>query len=305
MVEEVDMKFYIVTPTYNAVDWLKRAIRSVADQVGEGVEVHHHVQDGGSTDGTQEWLSCWKAEQSNTPGYTFTYESAPDKGMYDALNKAWDKLPEDADVTAHLNSDEQYLPRVLERIGAIMSEDSEADMVLGSYIIADAEMEYHCHRRPVRPHAFSSTLVCVIATCSCFYKVSTFKARKLRFDTSYKSIGDLIFFKDIMQTSPKVHMVPELMTSFFVVTGCNLAWTDISWKELERYFATLSFFQRKIALFVRLTVNFWRRVVDLFCASPKEFSVYREDDEQRTSRKIIHPTCIPHHTAYKKTGNSD
>ena len=34
------MKFYIVTPTYNALSWLERSVRSVADQVGQGVASH-------------------------------------------------------------------------------------------------------------------------------------------------------------------------------------------------------------------------------------------------------------------------
>ena len=104
------MKFYIVTPAYNALQWLQGCVRSVADQVKEGVEVHHHVQDGGSTDGTPSWLKTWQEEHQGVSGYTFTFESAKDAGMYDALNMAWEKIPSDAGVTAHLNCDEQYLP---------------------------------------------------------------------------------------------------------------------------------------------------------------------------------------------------
>lgn len=104
------MKFYIVTPAYNALSWLQRCIYSVADQVAEGVEVHHHIQDGGSSDGTPEWLENWQQEHASSPGYTFTYESGKDAGMYDALNKAWEKTPSDAAVTAHLNSDESTFP---------------------------------------------------------------------------------------------------------------------------------------------------------------------------------------------------
>ena len=86
------MKFYIVTPTYNSLNWLRCCIKSVADQVCEDVEIHHHVQDGCSTDGTPLWLEQWREQSLSIVGYKFTYDSEPDKGMYDAINKAWDKI---------------------------------------------------------------------------------------------------------------------------------------------------------------------------------------------------------------------
>ena len=46
------MKFWIVTPSYNHLDFLKLAIMSVADQVRSDIQVHHHIQDGNSSDGT-------------------------------------------------------------------------------------------------------------------------------------------------------------------------------------------------------------------------------------------------------------
>lgn len=44
------------------------------------------------------------------------------RACYDTLNKAWEKLPADTDITAHLNSNEQYM------LG-----------ILGSYYVADAK----------------------------------------------------------------------------------------------------------------------------------------------------------------------
>ena len=83
------MKFYIITPAWNALRWLPCAVRSVRDQACPSIEVHHHVQDGGSTDGSREWLETWQREHGNEPDYRFSFESAPDRGMYDAINRAW------------------------------------------------------------------------------------------------------------------------------------------------------------------------------------------------------------------------
>ena len=125
MLVKVMAKFYIITPVMNSLSWLKRCVYSVADQVQPGVEVYHFVQDGASTDGTVEWLGEWQQKSASRPGYRFAYESVPDAGMYDALNKAWEKLPPDADITAHLNSDEQYMPGVLARIAGEFAEHPE------------------------------------------------------------------------------------------------------------------------------------------------------------------------------------
>ncbi len=284
------MKFYIVTPTYNSLKWLSCCIRSVADQVGEGVEVHHHVQDGGSKDGTPEWLETWRKEHEGSHGYTFTFESCSDEGMYDALNKAWDKLPEDADVTAHLNSDEQYLPQALQQVSYEFIKNPQADLLLGSFIIMNPDGSYHCHRRVMKPHEWISRTVCEIITCSCFHWTDKFKKHGVRFNASYKSIGDLVFFSNIMKTKPSVHVCAGMMTSAYAMTGHNLAWTDITDKEIKSYFSTLP----KLDVFVfGLTwrmVNFIRRQMDIFFRPPRELCVYRINDEVRTTQEIDHPT---------------
>lgn len=114
------MKLIIITPSFNQLDYLKRCIASVADQAVEGmahpvehastgqvgaerIEIHHHIQDGGSTDGTVDWLRQYNAEvrcqQSDVSevspkaeglkpnAYSFTFSSEKDEGMYDAINK--------------------------------------------------------------------------------------------------------------------------------------------------------------------------------------------------------------------------
>ena len=84
------MKVWIVTPSFNQVDWLKRAVASVADQVVGNLQVHHHVQDGASTDGTVEWLKVYAEQQQllASKAYSFSYESQSDEGMY-VINRNW------------------------------------------------------------------------------------------------------------------------------------------------------------------------------------------------------------------------
>ncbi len=284
------MKFYIVTPTYNSLQWLQGCVRSVMAQAGDGVVVHHHIQDGGSGDGTPEWLAEWQAQSARVAGYTFTYESAPDKGMYDAINTCWKKMPEDADVTAHLNSDEQYLPNVLANVARRLQLHPEADIALGAYVIVDSRGHYICHRRPIAPSLFCSSTECEIITCTCFHRAETFRKHGIRFDIRWRSIGDLIFYRDIMRTSPRVLVMADLCTSLFSVTGSNLGWSPITAKEWGEYSATLSSMQLRSKFLVHFWCNLRRRLRDCFLKAPREYDMYRRGEAQLHHRVIKKPT---------------
>ena len=285
------MKFYIVTPTFNALSWLQRCVRSVADQAGAGVEVHHHVQDGGSADGTPAWLATWKVQSSGIPGYTFTYESGKDAGMYDAINLAWAEMPSDAAVTAHLNSDEQYLPGALKGVAEAFKTRSEAEIVLGTYIIVDAESRYICHRRPVMPSRWRSQTVCELITCSCFHRADAFIRHGIRFDTRYKALADLVFYRDIVNSSPVFCVQPGLITSSFTVTGDNLAWTEGSKREWDAEMATLPWYvSRRHGIAYRCN-NLLRRIADMTSPAPSSYNIYMPGEATRTEVKINHPTA--------------
>lgn len=285
------MYFYIVTPSYNALAWLQQCVRSVADQAADGLMVHHHVQDGGSGDGTAAWLEQWQRTHADTPGYCFTYESCRDNGMYNAINRAWDKLPAQADITAHLNADEQYLPQVLPQIAAAMAADTRADMTLGTYIITDAAGRYICHRRPVLPHLSSSRTVCEIITCSCFHRVTSFRRHGIRFDESYKALADLIFYRDILSTAPRFCMLPQLITGTFSVTGDNLGWSEASHRELSDYLRSLPWYVGRRHRLTNLWCNLKRRLVDARCTPPAEYSLYSPGTDTRRIVRIQKPTC--------------
>lgn len=285
------MNFYIVTPSYQALSWLKRCVRSVADQVGGGVQVHHHIQDGGSSDGAPEWLALWKNESQGIPGYAFSYESCRDGGMYDAINRAWERLPHDAQITAHLNCDEQFLPGALKQISVAMEQKPEADIALGTYIIIDNHSRYICHRRPIMPHLWTSQTVCEIITCSCFHRVPSFKRHGIRFDTRWKSIADVFFYRDIVQTKPSILLLPDLITSCFTVTGHNLAWSGLSRREWEQAFSSYPWHISHRHRFANRWCNLKRFLRDLRCQPPASYDIYLPEAEERTRLLIHHPTC--------------
>lgn len=123
---------YIVTPTYNSAETIANTITSVINQGGD-MEIHYHVQDGGSTDGTLNILENFNhvinEEKDTYKKVTFTYSSEPDNGMYDAIAKGFEKiLPENNVWMGWINSDDtladgalEFISEVVIKMGSIVS----------------------------------------------------------------------------------------------------------------------------------------------------------------------------------------
>ena len=73
----------IVTVCYNAVGVIEKTVTSVLNQTYKKIE--YIVVDGASSDGTIEILNNYRSHIS-------TLVSEPDKGIYDAMNKAIDMV---------------------------------------------------------------------------------------------------------------------------------------------------------------------------------------------------------------------
>lgn len=91
------MKFSIITVTYNSFSTLKDAYISLSSQ--DFTEWEWVVQDGGSSDGTIEWLESLSDSRIN-------WVSDRDNGIYDALNKALFRA--NGDWIGLLHSDDVY-----------------------------------------------------------------------------------------------------------------------------------------------------------------------------------------------------
>lgn len=284
------MKFYIVTPAYNALQWLQGCVRSVADQVCEGVQVHHHVQDAASADGTVEWLQMWQKEHATTEGYRLTFESAPDKGLYDAINIGWNNMPDDADITAHINADEQYLPDVFSAVASAFQRQENVDMLLTAHLVLDKDMRYICHRRPSFPNRYVSKGFIQCITNTCFYRATSFRKWGISFDISYKSLGDLVFFRDILAKRPRLLRMPDLFGSVFVVTGNNVSWSEVTDGERQRIRGELPYVVRKM---VPAMIKFYAAlgiILDRFHKAPKNYYLYLGADAERSEYVIENPT---------------
>lgn len=118
----------VLTPSFNQAQWLADNLRSVAAQSYPAIE--QVVMDGGSTDGSVEILA------SASPAVL--WESAPDNGQSDAINKAFSRSK--GDIIGWLNSDDAYFSRdVVERAVRVFEDNPEVGVVYGHAALVNAQ----------------------------------------------------------------------------------------------------------------------------------------------------------------------
>ena len=88
----------VVTPSFNGAEYLEETILSIVQQRGN-FDIHYHLQDGGSTDGTlgiaRTWVECLRDNGGQFHGgapVEMTCVSEPDSSMYDAIQAGFDSL---------------------------------------------------------------------------------------------------------------------------------------------------------------------------------------------------------------------
>jgi glycosyltransferase involved in cell wall biosynthesis len=121
------MRISIVTPVLNGMPWLAEAVESVARQRGD-VDVEHVIRDGGSTDGSREWL---KAHEEL--GFRATFER--DGGQTDALIAGFAGAT--GDVFGWLNADDLLEPGALLLVAEAFQANPDAVIVSGGCLHID------------------------------------------------------------------------------------------------------------------------------------------------------------------------
>jgi glycosyltransferase involved in cell wall biosynthesis len=138
------MRFAIVTPVFNGEKFLDQSILSVVSQAGP-FTIRYHVQDGGSKDRTLEILAAWKSRLARDfpvfcEGIEFSFASAPDRGLYDAVNRGFATCAyANADAMAWIGSDDRFEPGAFATVGEIFRDFPDIDWVTGrTTVISEA-----------------------------------------------------------------------------------------------------------------------------------------------------------------------
>jgi glycosyltransferase involved in cell wall biosynthesis len=115
-------KISIVTPSYNQDQYLEQTILSVIGQNYPNLE--YIIIDGASSDGSVEIIKRYEK-------YLKYWISEPDNGQSHAINKGLKYAS--GDILAWLNSDDIYMPGILNSIGEVIKSD-DVGIYLGECI---------------------------------------------------------------------------------------------------------------------------------------------------------------------------
>lgn len=122
-----EIKFSIITVTYNSEKYLERTIKSVLDQTYGNIE--YIIIDGLSKDGTVALVKKYEDRISH-------FKSEKDKNMYDAINKGMAAAT--GDYIAILNSDDFYIDNdVLSRLASDIAQYPGYDGYYGNLVKFD------------------------------------------------------------------------------------------------------------------------------------------------------------------------
>lgn len=281
------MKFTIVTPSFGQLPYLRLNVASVADQRGPDIEVEHIIQDGGSKDGTREWLAV-------QPDIRVVAEA--DSGMYDAINRGI--IKGNGEVFAWLNCDEQYLPGTLAAVKDFFERHPEVDMVAGDTLVVDASGEYQCHRKAVIPTTGILRLGRTpVQSCSLFFRSRLVKgAQAVLFDPQWKAMGDWAWLRDQDARGARMKRLPRFLATF-VDDGGNLGMSPQAIKETRAVYGALSTWHRATEYFVR-GMDYLRKILDgYYSQKPFDYAIYQADAERtsgvsvsRRQRHVAKPT---------------
>jgi glycosyltransferase involved in cell wall biosynthesis len=184
----------IVTVVYNGAKHLDKTIRSVLNQTYENVE--YIIMDGGSTDGTVDIIKKYEGQLSY-------WNSSPDKGIYDAMNKAIDIAT--GEWINFMNCGDQFAsPEVLK----LFAKSYDADILYGDAIIQYANFETTFKKYPLNT-MWKHSPFCHQA---CFIRTSLMKEYK--YNLNYKIGADHDIFYRAYIEGKRFQEIPETICYF-------------------------------------------------------------------------------------------
>jgi glycosyltransferase involved in cell wall biosynthesis len=159
----MDTLVTIVTPSYNMARYLPETVASVLSQ--DYPRIEYIVADGGSTDGTLEYLaSC---------GGRLRYFTGKDKGPSDAIDRGFSQAG--GEIFAWINADDTYFPGAVRTAVRYLETHPEIDVVYGDGYWID-ENGARIDRYPTLP--FDARVLerdCFICQPASFFRAAAYR----------------------------------------------------------------------------------------------------------------------------------
>lgn len=172
------MKITVVTICYNSENTIRKTIESVLNQTYN--ELEYIIQDGKSVDSTCEIIERYTRDER------VRFYSEPDKGIYDAMNRALDRAS--GNYIIYMNSgDVFYNEYVIEKMINYLVSDIVYGSTLRHMIHQDVVEQYKGKYHLIR------LLLMGRMPCHQSIFVKTELMRKFRFDETYSICADYDF----------------------------------------------------------------------------------------------------------------
>jgi glycosyltransferase involved in cell wall biosynthesis len=266
------MDLSVITPSLNMLEYLRRCHASVADQAGASVE--HIVVDGGSSDGSAEFVR----RAPDVVGLV-----GPDAGMYDAINKGL-RLAQ-GEIVAYLNCDEQYLPGTLSFVKQAFAADPSLDVLAGDTLLIRPDGSLIAYRKAYPlPRMLMLVGPLPVQSSSLFFRRRVFDDGHY-FDASLKDLGDYELLARLLRCHYRLR-VRRRYLSAFTITGANRGFSPNARREASQMRSRLP----GTMLGLRYPLRLARWTIKLLAGAywqpmPLTYSVY--DSSQATTRRVF------------------
>lgn len=260
------MKITIVTPSYNSEEFIEETLHCVLSQKGEFF-LEYIVVDGSSTDGTVGIIKKYDEmlREGKWPircrGIDFKWVSEPDKGMYAAINKGFSMGT--GDIYAWINSDDTYLPNVLNLACRVFSQFPQINWFSGAAVIINESSTidycppYFLYNRELLKKGFYNPDNYVLSQEGTFWKSGLWK-KAGGIDEGLKLAGDFYLWTRFAEFE-KLYTINTFL-SCFREHASQLSSNMAAYKlECER-FVTIDSETKKLKAFFKL----WRKIPPLF-----------------------------------------
>jgi glycosyltransferase involved in cell wall biosynthesis len=193
--------FSIITINYNNCSKLIKTAESVLRQQYKNFE--YLIIDGGSTDQSTDYINTIKDKLAFTV-------SEPDKGIYHAMNKGWQKAG--GDYCLFLNSGDFFFnDLVLSKVANYITNNEQADIYYGNIMAFDKEVRFESK--------FTEPLSLYYFYHKFLPHPATFFSRKILsnlngFNENYSIIADWIFFVEAFLQKTRFQYIDEIISEF-------------------------------------------------------------------------------------------
>ncbi len=240
-------KLSVITVTYNAERTLERTLKSVREQSYPHIE--HIVVDGKSKDNTVSLIKQYENPK-------LKWISEPDKGLYDAMNKA--AAMTSGDYLCFLNAGDTFFnSETVEKMMQTIPDNPEPDIIYGETAIVDDEGIFLRMRRLQAPKNLTwKSFKQGMLVCHQAFIVN--RAIFEPYDLRYRFSSDFDWTIKMMKKSKSIHNT-HLTLINYLSEGMTTANRKASLKEryriMAKHYGQVSTFLHHVWFVVRAVIR--------------------------------------------------